>query len=94
MKYEFHLNALSKSQVKLISDRLIEYIKRHQSSYIACFGYATSKAYRVVLKEASRQVPNLQVLPTDLSTRTRNEFFRRENINTLSEAIAAALVET
>jgi predicted RNA-binding protein len=89
--YDFRLEAFNKEQIILVTDRLVAYLERHSSYYIACIGYATSRAYRTVLEQAAKEVSCLQVLPIKPKTRRMTEFFRKENVAELVEHVRSAL---
>jgi predicted RNA-binding protein len=89
--YDFRLEAFNKEQIALVTNRLVAYLERHGSHYVACIGYATSSAYRTVLEQATKEVSCLQVLPVKPKTRRLTEFFRRENVAELVERVSSVL---
>jgi 7-cyano-7-deazaguanine tRNA-ribosyltransferase len=89
--YDFRLEAFNKEQIALVTDRLVTYLERYSSHYLACISYATSNAYRTVLEQAVKKVSCLQVLPVKPKTRRLTEFFRKENVAELVENVRAAL---
>lgn len=89
--YDFRLEPIHTDQITLVANRLAAYLKRYGDHYAACFGYATSRAYRTVLEQAAREAPRLKVLPLRLKTRRLTEFFRRENVEELIEQVLSAL---
>jgi tRNA-guanine family transglycosylase len=91
LEYDFRLEAFNKEQIALVTNRLVAYLERHGSHYVACIGYATSSAYRTVLEQAVKKVSCLQVLPVKPKTRRLTEFFRRENVAELVERVSAIL---
>ncbi|MFN6567466.1 tRNA-guanine transglycosylase [Dendronalium sp. ChiSLP03b] len=91
MRYDFLLDPLDKAQISLVTERLVNYLKRHSHYYHACIGYATSKAYRTVLEQAAQEVSYLQVLPVKPKSRRMTEFFRKENVAELVEQVNLAL---
>lgn len=91
MGYDFLLDPLDQAQISLVTQRLVDYLKRHSHHYQACIGYATSKAYRIVLEQAAKEVSYLQVLPVKPKSRRMTEFFRKENVLELLEKVNLAL---
>ncbi len=89
--YDFRLEPTNTSQITLVADRLATYLERYGEHYVACFGYATSRAYRMALELAARRVPRLQVLPRKPKARRLTEFFRKENAGELIEHILSVL---
>lgn len=89
--YNFRLEPLDTAQIGLVAERLVTYLNRYSNHYTACVGYATSRAYRVVLEQVAHQVPHFQVLPVKPKSRRFTEFFRRENVSELVEHIVIAL---
>lgn len=89
--YDFRLEPFNKAQIDLIADRLVSYLERYGERYAACVGYATSRAYRTVLEQATQKVPYLCVLPIKPKTKRLTEFFRKENVAELVEEVKLAL---
>lgn len=89
--YDFRLEPFNKGQIDLIADRLVKYLQRHGDRYVACLGYATSRAYRTVLEQAAQKVSCLQVLPVKPKSRRLTEFFRKENVGELVELVKSVL---
>lgn len=89
--YDFRLEPFNQAQIDLIANRLVSYLNRHSDRYIACIGYATSRAYRTALEQAAQQVSCLCVLPTKPKTRRLTEFFRQENVAELVEEVITTL---
>lgn len=89
--YDFRLEPTSTAQIALVADRLAAYLERYGDHYVACLGYATSRAYRTALEQAARRSPCLKVLPVRPRARRLTEFFRRENVEELVEQVLSAL---
>ncbi|KKD37541.1 MAG: tRNA-guanine transglycosylase [Limnoraphis robusta] len=91
MSYDFRLEQIDKVQSALITERLVSYIERYSDRYIACIGYATSMAYRIVLEQTAKVVSDFLVLPVKPKSRRFSEFYRKENVAELVEQVNAIL---
>lgn len=89
--YDFRLEPAYADQIALLADRLVAYLERYSNHYVACIGYATSRAYRTVLEKAAQRSPCLKVLPTKPKTRRLTEFFREENVKELIAQVLSSL---
>jgi 7-cyano-7-deazaguanine tRNA-ribosyltransferase len=87
LHYNFLLSPLDTPQIVLCADRLTAYLQRHQDHYQAAFGYATSKAYRTVLRRVATKNAQLQVYPVQPASQMPTEFYRNRNLDELVEAI-------
>jgi 7-cyano-7-deazaguanine tRNA-ribosyltransferase len=87
LSYDFRLDPHDEAQIALVADRLAGYVERYGDHYIACVGYATSRAYRTALERAAQRTHRLRVLPTRPRTRRLTEFFRKENIRELTDTL-------
>ena len=92
MGYDFRLDPLDKAQISIVTARLVDYLKLYSDRYIICIGYATSKAYRTVLEQASSEVSCLQVLPVKPKSRRMTDFYRKENVEELVKKINFSLL--
>ncbi|MDB9314987.1 tRNA-guanine transglycosylase [Spirulina sp. CS-785/01] len=93
MGYDFRLDPLDEKQIRLLTDRLVHYIQLHSQHYYTYIGYATSKAYRMVLEQTKKEASNLVVLPYKPKSLRLTEFFRKENIAELIKIVQSALKE-
>jgi predicted RNA-binding protein len=93
LHYNFLLAPTDAGQIALCSQRLETYLERFGARYTAMFGYATSKAYRTVLKRVAKRVPSLCVYPTTLASQLPTEFYRHTHLDALLHAIRAAASE-
>lgn len=89
--YDFRLEPFNTAQIALIAERLVAYLDRYGKHYVACIGYATSRAYRTALQLAATRLSYLQVLPVKPKTQRLTEFFRKENVAELVEQVISAL---
>lgn len=92
MGYDFRLDSLDRAQISVVTARLVDYLKCYSDRYLACIGYATSKAYRTVMEQAAKEVSCLQVLPFKPKSRRMTDFYRKENVEELVEKINFALL--
>lgn len=86
-RYNFQLKHYDQKQMELVTDRVVSYLKLYGHEYELCVGYATSRAYREVLVEASSQYEYLAVLPEEPRSRRLKEFFRTKNVEELMETL-------
>lgn len=89
--YDFRLEPAHTDQIALVADRLVAYLEHYGNHYVACIGYATSRAYRAALEKAAQRSPCLRVLPTKPKTRRLTEFFREENVKELMAQVLSSL---
>lgn len=85
--YDYVLTDADQSQIELVEDRLVSYLKTYGDEFESVFGYATSKTYREVIQTALNETEGT-VLPTDPSVRRLTEHFRNEHLDELAATIA------
>lgn len=90
-KYNFQLQYYNRSQIDLVSKRVIDFLEKYTNHYDLCLGYATSRAYREVLDQVACQNENFMLLPTKPNSRRLSEFFRQKNVEELIKAITDTL---
>ncbi|WP_141727773.1 tRNA-guanine transglycosylase [Thermogemmatispora onikobensis] len=88
--YDFRLEGSNQQQIELVAGRLTRYLERWGEHYVACLGYATSRAYRQAMELAARRTGRLEVLPCKPKARRLTAFFRREY---LEELVASILIQ-
>ena len=94
LTYDFRLDPNDTIQIRLVANRLVEYIREHRTTYNVCCAYATSAAYRTALELAAETLNtdfeiHLEVLPSKPKVRRMTEFYRQSNIEELSAYLAA-----
>ena len=88
LSYDFRLDPSDSNQIRLVAERLVTYIRHHQSVYNIYCAYATSLAYRMALDSASVILANdnqihLQVFPVKPKAKKMTEFYRHTNVDEL-----------
>jgi 7-cyano-7-deazaguanine tRNA-ribosyltransferase len=94
LAYDYRLTVHDAAQVQLCADRLAEFLLRFREQFPLRIGYATTRAYREVMRRAALQDSGFQVLPTSLGRQQLTEFFRAEHLAALGDRVMAWLVET
>jgi 7-cyano-7-deazaguanine tRNA-ribosyltransferase len=87
VRYDFRLDARDQAQLNLLIGRFNEFLIRFGDHYQACFGYATSLAYRKVLEAIAQGNSKFMLFPDKPKSRRLTEFFRQDNIQELMQAI-------
>jgi len=89
LEYEYVLAGEDERQIELVTDRVLRYLEKHGDNYDEIVGYVTSKTYRQVVENAIEEYGRGQVLPRDPKALQLTEFFRNENIEELTNFLAA-----
>jgi len=84
-EYEYVLSAEDEKQIQLVTERLTEYLNAFGGQYDEIVGYATSKNYRQVIKNAFADYDEGIVLPQEPRARRFREHFRNANIRELTD---------
>lgn len=87
IRYDFQLSPKHTAQIEQCATRLVDYLQKYSDSYTLKIGYATSRAYRAVLRLAEERLPTFILLPKDLRQKRLSEFFRHTNLDALVEVI-------
>ncbi|MCL4872202.1 MAG: tRNA-guanine transglycosylase [Anaerolineae bacterium] len=93
MEYDFRLITSNRQQIELCAERLVTFLRRHESFYEHCIAYGTSNAYRLVFEQVARQYSQLEILPHKPKSRTLQEFFRAQNVMELIEFLQTVLAQ-
>ena len=91
LAYDFRLTSSNRNQIDKCTNRLVDFLERHGSSYEYCIAYGTSNAYRTVFDKTVKKFSRLKIFPEKPKARRLNEFFRTKNITELSHFLKNVL---
>ena len=83
LEYDYVLAKEDTDQIRLVTNRLVNYLETYGDNYEDIIAYVTSKTYRGVIENAFDEYGRGIVLPTDPQALQLTEFFRNENIDEL-----------
>jgi len=87
LQYDYVLSPEAKDQVRIVEERLAEFLGRFGNNYRLIVGYATTRAYRDVVKGAFRGYGRGNLHPIAPRERTSKEFLKHVNIRELQQVI-------
>ncbi|AWB28728.1 tRNA-guanine transglycosylase [Halococcoides cellulosivorans] len=82
-EYDYVLAKEDTDQIKLVTNRLTEYLNRFGDRFDHVLGYVTSKTYRQVTEDSFERYGRGTVFPRDPTALQLTEFFRNDNIDEL-----------
>lgn len=85
LEYDYVLAKEDTEQIKLVTNRLVNYLDTYGDNYDEIVAYVTSKTYRGVVENAFQEYGRGTVFPTDPQALQLTEFFRNENIEELRD---------
>lgn len=92
MTYDYVLTEADQAQSKLVVHRLAAYLEAHGPAFDAVVGYATSKTYRMAIREAfDRATVDATLLPREPPSRHLREHFRTAHLDELASTVSEAL---
>lgn len=83
LKYNYVLAQQDESQKEIVRKRVVQYLEQFGDKYATIVGYAASKNYRSILKDAFEEYDSGRLFPENPDVSLLREHFRRENINEL-----------
>jgi predicted RNA-binding protein len=90
-KYNYYLTSSAHKQMELITERLTRFLQDNGECFPIIVGYATSKAYRRVIRDALSRFGRGVLLPTILGPSSVAQFPRAENLEQLSQFVKTEL---
>lgn len=91
LHYDYVLSPEAKEQMLAVIDRLCHYLGRFGNGYRKIIGYATTRAYREVVRLAFKKYGAGILLPSKPRERTSKEFLKHANVQELQHAVVSAL---
>ena len=82
LNYDYQLRNNAKSQINLLTNRLVKFLELYGDNYNKIVAYVTSKAYRKAIEDAFFIYRKGMVLP-HTSRMSMNEFYRKKNLEQL-----------
>lgn len=90
-EYEYALSAEDDKQIRIVTERLTEYLNEFGGQYDDIVGYATSKNYKQVIEDAFAVYGDGIVLPKEPCARRFREHFRNANIRELTDYLGVTV---
>jgi tRNA-guanine family transglycosylase len=89
LEYEYVLTTTDKSQMELVTGRLVEFLEDYAPAVDLVVGYAASRAYREVIAAAFDRAVVGELYPANPAQRKLTEHFRRTNLDELADRLDA-----
>lgn len=83
--YNYLLSVTNEERMKLLQERLENFLNKYEKSFDHIIVYITSKPYRVLVERVAQKFKVLYVLPTKLQFRSGREFTKEKNLMQLKD---------
>ncbi len=92
LHYDYVLSPEARDQMKVVEERLAAYLARFGNHYRQIIGYATTRAYRDVVRRALKSYGRGHLLPAKPRERTSKEFLKHVNVAELQQAVLGSAI--